>query len=177
MTGVANGDESALRALIARWEGPVFAFLERMLGSPDDAQDLGQETFLRLHQHAGRYRPSGQFKSWLFRIVGNLARSRLRRRRIVRWIPFRQELHDRETGTDAPSARIEREETGEWVRSALASLPDRQREAMVLRHYQDMSYREIAATMNTTTSAVEALLARAMSALRSTLGKAGQNER
>ena len=73
-----QGDEEAFRLLVTRWERPVFAFLERMLGSREEAQDLGQETFVRVFQQARRYRAAGRFRSWLFRIAGNLARSRLR---------------------------------------------------------------------------------------------------
>ena len=86
MMRAAKGDRTAFGILVQRWERPVFAFLARMLASAEEAEDLVQEAFLRVWGHAGRYRPSGQFKSWLFRIAGNLARSRLRRNKVVRWI-------------------------------------------------------------------------------------------
>ena len=58
----AEGDHDAFRVLVERWEKPVFTFLERMMGSREDAQDLGQETFLRMCREAGRYEPSGKFR-------------------------------------------------------------------------------------------------------------------
>ena len=61
----AGGDERAFQVLVERWERPVFAFLSRMLGSREEAQDVGQETFLRMCREAGRYEPRGQFRSWL----------------------------------------------------------------------------------------------------------------
>jgi len=164
----ADGDEEAFRILVDRWEQPVFAFLNRMLGSAEEAQDLTQETFLRVVRGAAKYRASGQFRSWLFRIAGNQARSRLRRRKIVRWVTFDARAHDVPDERHA-ERELEREDTRTTVRAALARLPERQRQAVLLRQYQEMSYREIAEQLDTTVPAVESLLHRAMSALREDL--------
>ena len=165
----AGGDDEAFRTLVERWERPVFAFLDRMLGSAEEAQDLGQETFLRIVQQAGRYRPEGQFKSWLFRIAGNLARSRLRRRRILKWVRFEPDVHDRVTDAPSPGAALERDEVREAVRGALAKLPARQRQALLLRHYESMSYEEVAGILGTSARAVDSLLSRATAAMREEL--------
>ena len=166
----AAGEEAAFRTLVERWERPVFAFLVRMLGSPEEAQDLGQETFLRVCQQAGRYRPEDRFQSWLFRIAGNLARSRLRRRRILEWVPFDPGLHDRETRTVGPERQVEQSEARLEVQRALDQLPVRQREAIVLRHYQEMSHAEIGEAMGVSVSAVESLIHRALEGLRKQMG-------
>jgi RNA polymerase sigma-70 factor (ECF subfamily) len=173
MERVARGDEEAARLLVERWEAALFAFLARMLGSREDAQDAGQETFIRLFSQAGRYRPSGQFRSWLFRIAGNLARSRLRRRRIVSWVSFSPGKHDRPSAGDGPDAGVERAETESAVGRAIAGLPERQRQAIVLRHYQGLGYREIASVMGISLAAVESLLQRGTAALRVELGRKG----
>ena len=73
MTRGAEGDDAAFGLLVGRWEKRVFAFLERMLGSREEAQDVAQEAFLLMCLHAKDYRATGQFRSWLFRIAGNLA--------------------------------------------------------------------------------------------------------
>lgn len=169
----ARGDEEAFRLLVTRWERPVFAFLTRMLGSREEAQDLGQETFVRVFQQAGRYRAAGRFRSWLFRIAGNLARSRLRRRRIVGWVSFDPLRHDRASDEPDMDARLESGDLRRVVRTALGRLPARQREALVLRRYHDMTQQEIADSMGTTVAAVESLLSRAMAALRMELSKEG----
>jgi RNA polymerase sigma-70 factor (ECF subfamily) len=169
----ARGNEEAFRLLVQRWERPVFAFLERMLGSREEAQDLGQETFLRMCRQAPGYRATGQFKSWLFRIAGNLARSKLRRRKLISWVRFDPAIHDRPTALDTPDRAMERDETREEVRHALAQLPDRQRQAILLRQYQEMSYREIADAMRVSIPAVESLLNRGMK----NLGKELKGER
>jgi RNA polymerase sigma-70 factor, ECF subfamily len=176
MVGAAHGDEMAFRQLVERWQQSVYAFLERMMGSREEALDLAQETFLRVYTQAPRYRPTGQFRSWLFRIAGNLARSGLRRRRIVRWISFDPALHDRPARGETAVGRLERAESRTAVRRALAELPDRQRQAVVLRHYEHLSHREIAATMGATVPAVESLLQRAMASLRSRLAAAGTDQ-
>lgn len=173
MTRGGEGDEEAFAILVGRWEKPVSAFLERMLGSYEEAQDVAQETFLRMCQQAKRYRPAGRFRSWLFRIAGNLARNRLRRRRILSWIRFDPGVHDRPTATDAADKLLEKEEDRIAVQQALMRLPDRQRQAIILRQYDGLAYREIAETMQTTVSAVEALLFRAMVALRKELSRLG----
>ena len=169
MARTAQGDDEGFRLLVERWQQPVFAFLHRMAGSREDALELSQETFLRVHRGARRYRATGQFRSWLFRIAGNLARSYLRRKRIVRWLPFNPQKHDVAAQGESPDAALEREEAGRAVRKALAHLSDRQRQAVVLRRYHELSYQEIAAAMDTTVAAVESLLQRAMSALRNEL--------
>jgi RNA polymerase sigma-70 factor (ECF subfamily) len=169
----AQGNEEAFSLLVQRWERPVFAFLERMLGSREEAQDLGQETFLRMCRQAPGYRATGQFKSWLFRIAGNLARSKLRRRKLIRWVRFDPTTHDRPTALDTPDRAMERVQERERVRHALARLPDRQRQAILLRQYQDMTYQEISETMGVSVAAVESLLNRGMK----NLGKELKGER
>lgn len=169
MRRAAAGDREAFRLLVERWEQPVYAFLCRMLGSPEEALDLRQETFLRVHQQAGRYRAQGQFRSWLFRIAGNLARSALRRRRILKWLRLDPQEHDRPADQEPADRALERQELQAAVRAAIAELPARQREALVLRRYQELSQREIAAALGTTEEGVESLLGRAMSRLRRTL--------
>jgi RNA polymerase sigma-70 factor (ECF subfamily) len=171
MSRVAHGDTDAFRFLVERWQNPLFAFFERMVGSEEDAQDLGQETFLRIYQHAKRYRPTGQFRSWLFRIAGNLARSRARRRKILQWIRFDPASHDIRTTEDSAGQDLEREAARIAVRVALDRLPQRQRQAVVLQQYEGLSYHEIADSMNITVSAVESLLHRAMVSLRKELAR------
>lgn len=172
MARIAAGDERAMQAIVGRWEKPVLAFLTRMLGSIDDARDLGSETFWRVWKGAPDYRAQGQFKSWLFRIAGNLARSKLRRRKVLTWVGFDPQRHDRPDDVDPEAVGLAAESSAQ-LRRALARLPQRQRRALLLRHYQEMSYREVAAAMHTSVSAIETLLHRAMKNLRTEMEREG----
>ena len=169
MADYVGGDELALRILVERWERPVFSFLVRMLGSAEEAEDLCQETFMNLIQASGRYQPEGKFQSWLFRIAGNQARSHLRRRRILRWLPLTGE--QKETPSRDPDAldALASIEEQRLVQEAIARLPERQRQALILKQYQDLRYQEIAEIMESTVSSVQMLLHRAMTALKKDL--------
>lgn len=169
----ANGDQSAFRVLVERWQNQVFAFLLRMLGSPEDAQDLCQETFIRMIRSADKYQPQGQFQSWLFRIAGNQARSRLRRQKIVRWIPWDSDRPDPPSTTPDPYQQVADEETRQEVSRAIDKLPPRQKEALLLKQYQGLRYKEIAETMGLTVSSVQMLLHRAMLALKDDFSQKG----
>lgn len=166
MTRIARGEEAAFRLLVERWESPVQAFLWRMTGSREEAEDLTQDTFVKVHAHARRYVPEGRFQSWLFRIAGNLVRSWARRRKIVGWVRWDPSEHDRPGSGPAPDAGLEIDESSRQVQAALAGLPERQRQALVLRRYHELSQREIAEALGTTEGAVESLLIRAMAGMR-----------
>ncbi len=173
MARTAEGDEEAFRQLVERWERPVHSFLARMLNSDEEAMDLCQEAFLRAFREAPRYRASGRFRSWFFRIAGNLARTRLRRRKIIRWLRFDQSAHELPSPSPGPDASRAREETRRLVRSSLERLPVRQRQAIVMRRYHAMSYQEIAGAMRTTVPAVESLIQRGMASLKRDLADRG----
>ncbi len=166
----ATGDERAFQSLVARWQQPVFAFLLHMLGSVEEAEDMAQDVFMKVYDQADRYRPEGKFRRWLLRIAGNRARSALRRRRVLRWVSFDPGRHDAPAGGDDAQRDLERRETIDTVRRAVAGLPERQRAAVALKKFQGLSYREIADVLDTTVPAVESLLQRAAESLRQTLG-------
>ena len=124
---------------------------------------------MKLINSASRYQPEGKFQSWLFRIAGNQARSRLRRRKILRWLPLTDD-YDNAPSTERDALdTLSGKEDQLAVQEALARLPERQRQALVLKQYQELSYQEIADAMESTVSSVQMLLHRAMTALREDL--------
>lgn len=171
MVRAGRGEETAFRLLVERWERPVFVFLWRMTSNEEEARDLSQDVFVKVHAHAAGYEPRGLFKSWLFRIAGNRARSWARRRKIVDWVSFDAFRHDRDDGGLAPDAGLEAEDRRRRVREAIARLPERQRQAVILKRFHEMSQREIAHAMDTTEGAVESLLVRATTTLRGLLAR------
>jgi RNA polymerase sigma-70 factor (ECF subfamily) len=170
MQAFCNGDESAFDVLFRRWSGRVLRFLERMIREPAVAEELLQETFLRVHRAREKWEPSARFSTWLFTIASNLALNELRR-------PFRRSVHestdaDRE-GTplelvaDAPAVDevAHARRLGGEVERALASLPARQRAALLLAAVEGLSYAEVAASLETSPQSVKALVHRARATL------------
>lgn len=169
MAAVARGEETAFRLLVHRWEREVRAFLIHMLSSVEEAEDLTQDTFVQVFNKADGYQGEGKFQSWLFRIAGNLARSKLRRRKILGWVSFNPDIHDKAGTGDDPAKALVKKNEAQIVHSALSGLPQRQRQALVLHRFQGLKYKEIAEAMDISVSAVESLIQRAMGELRQTL--------
>lgn len=182
MRRVQAGDEAALGALMERWELPLKAFLARIVLNAAEAEDLAQETFVRVWQQRGKFRSEAAFKPWILAIGINLARNRLRwwRRRpavsLDAWTAASQP-RSRDTGGSAlevsePTAgqHLERAERAATVRDAIAALPTELREAIVLFEYESMSHAEIAAVVGATAKAVETRIYRAREKLRTALG-------
>jgi RNA polymerase sigma-70 factor (ECF subfamily) len=179
MQRVQAGDEAALAALMERWELPVKRFIGRLIGNASEADELAQETFVRVWQERGRFRPGAEFRPWLFAIALNLARNRLRwwRRRptvsLEQWNERREttdggrRAEDRGHST-SDNARLvaERAERAAAVREAVAALPLALREAIVLSEYEQMSHAEIATAVGATAKAVETRIYRAREKLR-----------
>ena len=162
------GEEAAFGALMHRWERPVKALLARLVFNTRDADELAQETFVRVWQHRAKFRPEAEFRPWLFSIAVNLARNRLR------WWRSRPEVSLTEwdggpsSGEDGLAA-AERNERAHAVQTAIARLSAEQREALVLFAYEQMSQAEIATVVGATSKAVENRIARARVHLRSAL--------
>lgn len=158
-----QGDPAAVRALVARKLGRVLALAERMLGDAAEAEDVAQEAFFRVWRNAARWRPgAARFDTWLHRVTLNLCYDRLRRRRER---PTADPPERPDPGP-APDRGLHAADIGRRVRIALMALPPRQREAIVVCHYQDMGNIEAARAMGVTVEALESLLSRGRRALK-----------
>lgn len=175
LSRVASGDPAAVRGLIARKLPRLLSLAGRMLGDQAEAEDVAQEAFLRVWRQAPKWRPGGaRFDTWLHRVAMNLCYDRLRRRREVA-VADPPEQTDEGPG---PDRGLRAMDTGRRVAQALLALPERQREAIVLCHYQELGNIEAAAVMGVSVEAVESLLGRARRALRAALIdlKEGRND-
>lgn len=189
MRRLQAGEEAALGLLMARWELRTKAVIGRLVLNATEADDLAQETFVRVWQQRLRFRPEAEFRPWLFAIAVNLARNRLRwwRRRpsvaLDAWsesgagsssgagVGAGGKEVDGALATSSPAgaAALERDERAAAVRDAIASLPSELREALVLFEYEELSQIEIAAVVGATPKAVETRIHRAREKLRARL--------
>lgn len=168
MTRVLRGDREAFAILVTRHLDPVHRYLLRMTGSRADAEDLSQETFLRVWERAARYRPgTARFTTWLHRVAHNLAVDAMRRRP-----PDTVALADDiEDGHPDPSRAAEAARTFHQLDRALGSLPPNQRAALLLCQVHGFSNREAGAILGVSPRALESLLARARRSLRETVSR------
>jgi len=181
--GAQRGDTKAYGLLVDWYSGRLFGFLYRLTGSRHDAEDLMQEVFVRLVRMIAAYSHDGRFEAWLFRIAANLARDRARR--AVRGPrptagsgssgyddgaaadPFEEIADaDRETGL----SRMQAAEDADRLNAALAALSESEREVILLRHFSQLSYKEIADLMNTPLGTALARGHRGLQRLRELMG-------
>jgi RNA polymerase sigma-70 factor, ECF subfamily len=157
------GDQSAALQLV-RTHAPALQRLAwRMLGDEQEAQDVVQESCLRLWRVAGEWRPGeARISTWLHTVAMNLSRDRLRRRRET----YPVESFEWLAGEDSPEQDMERDRRSARVQQALTQLPERQREALILSHFEGYSQSEAASVMGVSVEALESLLSRARRSLR-----------
>lgn len=164
-----QGDMEAAAKLIDRHSGRLFAIGYRMLGDREAAEDLVQDVFFKVWKHASKWEPGrALFSTWLHRVAVNLCYDRLRKKKedSVEDLPEpAREVSHQETAETI----LQRSATMEEVRAAVASLPERQRAAITLCHFEGMTNREAAEVLETTDEAVESLLARGRRKLRDLL--------
>jgi RNA polymerase sigma-70 factor (ECF subfamily) len=170
MLALRDGDESAFDALFRRWVGPLLRYLERLVRDAASAEELAQESFLRVYRARGSYQPNARFSTWLYTIATRLAFNELRR-------PRSRAPHcstdagddDRPLAVEAlqPSTDdvVHARRVGDAVEQGLRELPERQRAALWLTAVEGLSYAEVARSLETTEKSVKALVHRARTKL------------
>jgi RNA polymerase sigma-70 factor, ECF subfamily len=159
------GDPVAFERLFERYHAPILNYLHRMVGDRALAEDLAQDAFIKAYRALPGTRPDLAFKAWLYRIATNTAISHLRRRRLVKWIPF---LSEQDHAIDDPIERsVGRKHD---VEQALARIPQHYAAALLLRHYQGLSLAETAEALEITENAAKLRLFRARKAFATAYG-------
>ena len=161
---VAQGDERAFAELLHRHQNAVYAFACRMLQDPQEAEDVAQETFLRMYQTSRRYRPTASLRAYLLRITKNICIDHFRKKRPE----LMDDLPDPAT-PQTPQDLLEGAVTVKYLEKAIDRLPVNQRTALLLRHTEQLSYSRIAEVMDVSIGAVESLLVRARRTLKQRL--------
>jgi RNA polymerase sigma-70 factor (ECF subfamily) len=163
---VGKGDVAAARAIMARHLPKILNLGRRMLGDQIEAEDVAQDVFVRVWTHAARWQPGqAKFETWLHRVALNLCYDRLRRKPAMA-IDDVPEPADHAPG---PAARLFDSQLAENVNAALKGLPERQREALILCHYQGLTNIDAAEIMGVSVEAMESLLSRGRRTLKTSL--------
>lgn len=175
MLRVRDGDTAAFAQLLERYRTPVVSYLFRMVQHQGVAEELGQETFLRVYRARATYERTAKFTTWLFRIATHLALNWLRDHKGEKT----QESLDEEVSEGLSRQAVDRAPTTEQVmvaesrlhqvRLAVRRLPEKQRAAVMMHKYREMEYSQIARALECSESAVKSLLFRAYETLRSHL--------
>lgn len=176
LRGCLAGDEKAYRELVERYQRRVYSLALRMVHQAEDAEDLTQETFVRMFRAIDRYDPTRPFGAWLFTIASRLCIDHIRRRRVRPISLVRREadtgeervieMEDRSPGPEELASRTEEEQR---TRELVDSLPPHYRIVVILRHQQDLSYEEIAEALRLPLGTVKARIHRARALLKNRL--------
>ena len=163
-----TSDQAFIEGLFAQHHAEIYGFLARMVRDDDLAADLTQETFVKAFRALGTIESPDRARAWLFQIASRTALDELRRRRLIRFVPWAGE--SRGTAPSAEETAMRSRLSGEMER-ALARIPDRQRGALVLAEVYELSGAELAAALGVTHVAARALLTRARESLRVALAE------
>jgi len=171
MLRVRDGDAASFEVLLRRYRLPLVSYFCRMVRDRGMAEDLAQEVFLRVYKSRERYQPDARFTTWLYRIATNLALNAIRDRRDEVSgttsddddFPILERFVDPQPTVEQQLVQRDRERL---IRQAVEGLPENQRAAVILHKYQEVDYRQIAAILSVSESAVKSLLFRAYEALR-----------
>ena len=167
MVRAAKGDLAAFEELVRRNQAGAWALAWRALRDASEAQDVVQDAFLRIFRAAPRYRPTAQFRTYLYGIVTRLCLDRAEKKRPE----YVESLPSAPDPSRGPEARVIGAEASDAVQKCLADLPTNQRIAISLRHYDGMTYREIGEVLHVSPKAVDSLLQRARVTLRQSLAR------
>lgn len=172
-----DGDASAFDQLVRRWDRRIHGAIYRVVGADEDARDLCQEAFLKAYRGLSTFKREARFSSWLYQIALNVCRDRLRRRRgrIAVSLDELDEGSDRRLRASSPSPLdlVEARDLSRMVESAMATLSPDEREVIVLKEYQGLTFPEIAETLEVPLSTVKTRLYRGLAQLRHRLEREG----
>jgi len=176
---LSQGRTDCLGVLVSRWEQPLYRFVYRLLERREDARDVCQETFLRVLRKAHEFKTGARFSTWMYQIALNLCRDQMRRQR--RWGLIVRSRDDRGDGqpafepvaADDPSETVAAEQRRRTVARALDDLPPEQREVLILKEYEGLKFREIAAILSCPESTVKSRMYYGLTSLRTALERRG----
>jgi len=176
-----QGDEMAFSQLVGRYQRKVYTIALGMVKNPDDAMDIAQEAFIKVHRYIGNFQGSSSFYTWLYRIIVNLSIDHLRRSRKHASAEFDERLHDRDDtkGVESvlstnlgnnPSRVLGRKELAAYIQLAIDELPPYHRAVIIMREVEGMSYSDMARAMKVSKGTIMSRLHHARQKLQRSLG-------
>jgi len=168
-----KGDVLAMDEILRRYKNPIYHFSYRLLGNVQEAQEVAQEVFFRVHLQKEAYQPKGKFSTWIFAIAHNLCISLIRKRKLFRLWPRQYDNQEAyvEFPCDDPSPeeKVSQKDLQREIKRCINTLPFLQKEALILREYHKLSYEDIAATMKRPVNTIKSLVHRARMNLKQKL--------
>lgn len=179
MVKVSQGDLRAYQELVEKYKGPVINTIYKMIGDASEAEDIAQNVFIQIYKAAPRYQPNAKFTTWMFTIVRNLSLNEIRRRGVHKLDSLQGSQSPDESERPDPQYAdhkakdsyqvAEQNELERAIDEAIASLPENQRTALILRRYEDMPYEDIAKVLNASVPATKSIIFRAREAMKEKL--------
>jgi RNA polymerase sigma-70 factor, ECF subfamily len=170
LAGAARQDQKAFAELVARYHAQVYRVAWRLNGGHVDTDDIAQETFLKLWKNPSQLREAGALKGWLMRVASNMVMDRYRRKKMLD-LDYAKDVADKSTSA---IDTLDRAHVTKFIDAAIATLPDRQKLAITLVHFEHMTNITAAETMEISVDAIESLLARARRGLKERLNSEGR---
>ncbi|HQE83012.1 MAG TPA: sigma-70 family RNA polymerase sigma factor [Candidatus Hydrogenedentes bacterium] len=172
-----DGDTRAFEMLVKRYQQPLFNYIRRMIGNASDAEDLFQDTFMKVYSHLERFRPEGSFRGWLYRIATNTCRDALRRRKLRRAFSLDTGLGPGDapsgeryaSGAPNPAEKAAEAELAGRLAAAVQSLSIKHRSVFLMARYEGMSYEEISQSLGIPVGTVKSRMNTAVNALMDAL--------
>lgn len=164
-----RGDGAAFERIYLLYERKIYSHIYRFMGSPEDASDLTQDTFIKAYENLAKLAPDSNVGAWLYRIASNACYDRLRRKKRVQWQPWDDAKHDQllhGSVAQNPQQMMLRREVEDTVQQVLNRMSPQNREALLFRLYEDMGLDEIGAILGKSRSAMKSLLFRAREEFR-----------
>jgi RNA polymerase sigma-70 factor (ECF subfamily) len=177
-----EGDKEAFGQLVSRYQRKVFTIALGMVKNPDDAMDIAQDAFIKVHRYIGNFQGSSSFYTWLYRIIVNLCIDHLRRSGNQVTMDFDEKIGQLESGRDGvptlasgaggnPSRDLGRKELAQHIRHAVDALPPYHRAVIIMREVEGMSYADMAKTMRVSKGTIMSRLHHARQKLQRSLGE------
>ena len=154
---IRRGNNSAFNTLVAEWQDSIHRFAYRFFYDTDDAREITQKTFIRVYSNLDQLDDPGKFSSWIYRIAKNLCLDELKRTGRKKSSPLELVKHER-IHNENPSAKMETKELGEWLQKALIAIPEEQRVIIIMKEYEELTFKEIAEILDEPESTVKSRL-------------------